>query len=158
MKLQIIVAMTQKRVIGKNGSLPWHLKDDMKVFKEKTTGQTVVMGKNTWLSLPEKFRPLPNRNNLVLSTTLSETSGAIVCKSVEEALEKAEKLGKEVFCIGGARLYETLLSQAQVLHISWVKENFEGDTYFPEINFKEWSEVESKEFDDFVYKKYVRII
>jgi dihydrofolate reductase len=156
MKLNLIVAMTKERIIGKDGVLPWHLKDDMKVFKEKTTNKTVIMGKNTWFSLPEKFRPLPNRNNIILSTTMKETNDAIICKSIEDALEKARDLGTDVFCIGGARLYESMLPQIDVLHISWVKKNYEGDTYFPNIDFSKWNEVESKEFGDFIYKKYIR--
>lgn len=156
MGINIIAAMTKDRVIGKGGVLPWNLKEDMAVFKEKTSGQTVIMGKTTWLSIPEKFRPLPGRMNIVLSTTLKNANGAIVCNNLEKGIKQANESGKEIFCIGGARLYGEMLPIANTLHISWVKQNYDGDTYFPKINFEEWEEVESKEFEEFVYKKYIR--
>jgi dihydrofolate reductase len=156
LKINIIVAMTKNQVIGKNGILPWNIKEDMNLFKEKTTGKTVIMGKTTWFSIPEKFRPLPGRMNIVLSTTLENQNGAEVCKSLEEGIKKAKEKKEDLFCIGGARLYGDILPIADILHISWIKQNYKGDTYFPEINFEKWEQVEEKEFEEFVYKKYVR--
>jgi len=152
----LIVAMTQNRVIGNAGTIPWKIKEDMKLFKEKTTGNTVLMGKNTWNSLPTEFRPLPNRNNIIVSTSLEEQNGAIVCKTIEEGITEAKKLGKEIYCIGGGQIYSAMLPFANVLDISWVKKEYSGDTKFPEINLNEWKETEKKEFTEFVYKKYER--
>lgn len=156
MKINIIVAMTKNGVIGNNGSLPWKIKEDMQLFKEKTIGNTVIMGKNTWESIPTKFRPLPERNNIIVSTTLGEQPGAIVCKSIEDAITEGKKFKKEIYSIGGAGIYFATLPLADVLHISWVKENYPGNILFPKINFEEWKEIESKEYAEFVYKKYER--
>jgi len=156
MSVNLIVAMTRNRVIGNNGTLIWDLKDDMKVFREKTLGQTVIMGKTTWISLPEKFRPLPNRNNIVLDWTPGKLNGAIVCTSIEDAIEKGKELGKEIFCIGGASVYKAFLPFVEVLHISWVKKDYDGNVLFPEVDFTKFEEVESTDYPDFVHKKYVR--
>ncbi len=156
MKIHIIVAMTKDRVIGKRGALPWHIHEDAKLFRELTTSNTVIMGKNTWLSLPDKYRPLPQRANIIVSGTLPEQKGAVVCKSVEEALEIARGYDKDLFCIGGAQLYATLLPFADELHISWVKGSYDGDTYFPEVDMSQWDEKETKDFEGFVYKSYAR--
>ena len=156
MQLHIIAAMTTLRVIGKEGKLPWHLPEDMKLFRELTTGNTAIMGKNTWISIPEKFRPLPNRTNIIVSSTLEEQSRAIVCKNIPDAINEAKKIGKDTYFIGGAGIYKESLALADVLHISWVKENYEGDTLFPEINFSKWIEVKSEEKTGFIYKKYER--
>lgn len=156
MKLHIIAAMTKNRVIGLNGKLPWSLPEDMKLFKELTTGNTVIMGKNTWLSIPEKFRPLTNRTNLIVSSTLKQQSGVKVCKNINEAVNEAKKEGKDAYFIGGAQIYAEALKLADTLHISLVKENYIGDTFFPEINFEEWEEIDTKEKEGFTYKKYER--
>ena len=148
--------MTNSGIIGKNGILPWHLPEDMKIFKELTTNNTVIMGKNTWNSIPEKFRPLSNRTNIIVSSTLPNQKGAIVCKNVPEAINEAKKIGKDTFFIGGSQIYKEALEPSDTLHISWVKENYEGDTVFPKINFSEWKEVKSEEKTGFTYKKYER--
>lgn len=156
MSINIIVAMTKNRVIGKDNHLLWNIKEDMKLFKQKTFEQTVIMGKNTWFSIPEKFRPLPHRNNIVVSRSLNTLKGATVCSSVEEAVKKGNEFNKEIFCIGGSMLYESILPLTNILHISWVKENYEGNKYFPEIDFSQWEKIEEKEFEEFIYKKYKR--
>jgi len=157
MTLSIISAMTSKRVIGKNGELPWNIPEDVQLFKNITRKQTVIMGKTTWLSIPEKFRPLPGRTNIIVSSTMAPQKDAIVCKSIDQALMEAKRVGPDAFCIGGAQIYAEMLPLADVLHISWVKKDYEGDAYFPEIDFSQWNNVETKEFQDFTYKKYLRI-
>jgi dihydrofolate reductase len=157
MIIALIVAMTKNQVIGDRGGIPWKILEDMKLFKEKTTNYPVIMGKNTWNSIPEKFRPLPNRENIILSTTLGEQTGASIAKNLSEALELAKKTNKEkVFCIGGAQIYSEMLPLANELNISWIKKEYLGDTYFPKINFSEWEEIEEKEYTEFTYKKYLR--
>ena len=156
MRTHIIVAMTKDRVIGKNGTLPWHIHDDAKLFKDLTSDNTVIMGRNTWLSLPDKYKPLPNRVNIIVSSTLPGQKGAIVCKTIEEAFEVARGYGNDVFCIGGAQLYAAMLPLADALHISWIKGSYDGDTYFPKIDFSLWEEQEAKDFDGFTYRRYAR--
>ncbi len=156
MEIQIIVAMTRDRIIGKDGKIPWSIPQDLNLFKRLTSNNTVIMGKNTWLSIPMRFRPLPDRVNIAVSGTLENADGAILCKDINEAMKRAEEQNGKVFCIGGAQLYTAMLPLAKTLHISWVKEIYSGDAHFPEVDFKEWKEVEAKEFKEFTYKKYVR--
>lgn len=156
MELHIIVAMTEDYVIGKDGGIPWRIKQDMELFKKLTMGNTVIMGRRTWESLPQKFRPLPGRNNIIVSSTMGEVEGARVCRSLEEGMEIAEEYGKEVFCIGGAQLYGAALPVADFLHISMVKLKYGGDTLFPKVNWDEWSLVKREEFEEFIYGEYSR--
>jgi dihydrofolate reductase len=156
MAINIIVAMTEGRVIGDKGSIPWKIPEETKLFKELTTGNIVIMGRNTWDSLPPKFRPLPNRTNIVISTTMQEQAEVIVCKTIKEAMQKTHNYQGEVFCIGGAQIYSAMLPMADTLHISKIKKSYSGDTYFPEIKPDEWDLKETKEFTDFTYKKYAR--
>ena len=156
MPLSIIVAMTDDRVIGANGRVPWSIPGEMKLFKELTVGNTVIMGRSTWDSLPERFRPLPNRINIVVSTTMGHQEGITVCRTIEEAIEKTHNYSKEVFSIGGAQIYAATLPLADTLHISWIRKKYEGDTYFPKIDLDRWTITETKEADEFTYKKYLR--
>jgi dihydrofolate reductase len=156
MGLEIIAALTKTHIIGQNGKLPWNIPADMKHFKEITTGQAVIMGKNTWESLPEKFRPLPNRTNIVISKTLEKANGAIISKTLEEGIKEANKTGKRAIIIGGAQLYASAMPIANILHLSWVKKEYSGDTYFPKFNENEWNITDEKDCGDFIYKKYDR--
>jgi dihydrofolate reductase len=156
MGISVIVAMTKDRVIGSEGDLPWHITEDMKLFKSLTEQNTVIMGKTTWLSIPEQFRPLPGRANIIVSTTLEDQAGAKVCKSVDEAVRVVRKNNNEIFCMGGAKLYAAMLPLADTLCISWVKDDYDGDTYFPEIDFSRWKEVETKEFSEFTFRRYLK--
>lgn len=131
MSLQLIavVAMTEQRVIGSNGKLPWHLPEDLKFFKKTTTGHPIVMGRSTFESIG---RPLPNRRNLVL-TRDPEWSHADV-----EVLHRPNDLfdlGIEgmTFIIGGAQIYQAYLSKLDQLLVSKVHQSYSGDTYFPEF-------------------------
>lgn len=156
MPINIIAAMTEDRVIGCNGRIPWKIPEETKLFKELTTGNTVIMGRNTWDSLPEKFKPLPNRTNIIVSTAMGEQDGAIVCKTIQEAVQIACNHAGEIYCIGGAKVYSAILPLSETLHISWIKRQYKGEVYFPKINLDEWSLEETKEFNEFTYKKYSR--
>ena len=156
MSINIIAAMTEDGVIGSNRNIPWKIPEETRLFKELTTGNIVIMGRNTWESLPSKFRPLPNRTNIIISTTMREQEDAIVCRTVQEAVQKTHEYPGEVFCIGGAQIYAAMLPLANALHISWIKKRYEGDTYFPEIKTDEWNLTETKEFEEFTYKQYIR--
>jgi dihydrofolate reductase len=139
MTLSIIVAMAQNNAIGKNNDLLCHIPGDLKRFKEITAGHTVIMGRHTWLSLPNA--PLPNRKNIVLSTQKDFIAdGALIAKTLDEALELA-KGDDEVFIIGGGNLYKQTLPLADKLYLTWIEHDFtDADTYFPSINFDEWKE------------------
>lgn len=135
--LSMIVAMSEKtRVIGLDGDLPWKLRADLKRFKEITTGHPVIMGRKTWESIPPKFRPLPNRRNIVLTRNPDfAASGADVCESLEQALSSIPD-DLEAFVIGGSSLYETGLAVADRLYLTVVEYKGPGDTFFPEDPFK----------------------
>lgn len=136
MQLAIIVAMGRDRAIGADNQLLWHLPQDLKRFRQLTTGHTIVMGRNTWHSLPDGA--LPNRRNVVVSRTLGEAQGAEVYRSIEEVLLALEGEA-EVFVIGGGQIYEQLLPRASKLYLTVVEAEFsDADTFFPEIDWGAW--------------------
>ena len=148
--------MTKDRVIGRNNSLPWNIPEDMQNFKQLTTGNTVIMGRKTFESIPENFRPLPNRHNIIISRNMDAQEGIDVCKNVPKALEKAKSYGKEIFVIGGSSIYEQTLPLADKMYLSLVKKDYEGDTYFPNFNKDEWIIEDRKDFTEFEMVTYVR--
>ena len=125
MKLIIIAAIALNRVIGKNGKLPWHIPEDLLRFKQLTVGHTVVMGRKTFDSLDN---PLPNRTNIVITSRV--INGVKSYPSLEFALQ-ALKNEKEVFVIGGGRVYADALKHADELRLTLVDRDVDGDTYFP---------------------------
>lgn len=143
MKVKLIVAMDQERGIGKNNDLMWHLPADMKFFKETTTGHIVVLGRKNWESIPERFRPLPNRENVVLTRNKAfKDEGAVVFHSLEEALMAYQNEDERiVFIIGGGEIYRQSLELGIVdeMYITHVDHTFEADTFFPAINENDWS-------------------
>ena len=149
MIISSIVAVSENNVIGKDNSLIWHLPADMKFFKEKTTGHCVITGRKNYESIPEKFRPLPNRINIVITRQKEYIApGAIVVGSLEEAFEKASQTGNdEVFIIGGAEIYKQSMHLTDKLYVTKIHHNFEGDAFFPEIDPKHWTEIAHIDFN-----------
>ena len=117
--------------IGKDGNLLAHIPEDMKFFKETTTGSTVVMGRKTWDSFPKK--PLPDRKNCVISRTVKQLDGAEVFGSVEDFLKYAEKAEGKIYVIGGAEIYKQLLPYCDEALITRIYECFHGDVFFEDI-------------------------
>ena len=154
MDLSIIAAMTFDRVIGKDGTLPWKISEDLKQFKGLTLNNTIIMGRKTFDSLPKK--PLPKRNNIVLTNQLIEIEGVDSCSSLDEALQKAESYHKQTFVIGGENVYKQTLPLAQRLFISYVYGKYEGDSYFPEIDYNDWDIIKEIPFEDFLFREYKR--
>lgn len=150
----IIVAMTKSRVIGKDNRMPWHMPEDLRLFKKLTTGNTVIMGRKTFESIG---KPLPNRNNIVVTRSDCAFAGTVVCHSLEEALNKAEGYGKKIFFIGGAQLYREAIGLAGYMYISWLKNEYTGDAFFPQFNENEWEKVEAADYPDFINILYKRI-
>jgi dihydrofolate reductase len=149
----IIVAMTRDRVIGLKGRMPWHISDDLKLFKRITLGGTVIMGRVTYESIG---KPLAKRSNIVVSSTAREIPGVTVCRTFEEAEKKAEELGQKIFFIGGASIYKQALAVADGMHVSWVKQEYPGDTFFPEFDQGRWQEIEKNECPEFIHILYQR--
>ncbi len=134
--ISIIVALGDKtRAIGKNGGLIWQIPEDIKRFKELTLNHPVIMGRKTWESIPEKFRPLKNRMNIVITRNSDFVAiGAIKAESFERALEIAVKSpgSGKIFVIGGAEIYSQALQAADTLHLTLVQSDEKGDVFFPE--------------------------
>lgn len=137
-----IWAEAHDHVIGAQGGMPWRVPEDTRHFVEVTTGTTVIMGRGSWEALPQKFRPLPDRRNLVVSRTLSEAEGAEVFSSLDAALAAAEG---EVWIVGGGQLYRTAMSVSNVLEITYLDLDVEGDTTAPEVDAS-WHEVTATEW------------
>lgn len=148
MNISIIVAISENNIIGKDNSLIWHLPADMRYFKEKTTGHCVITGRKNYESIPEKFRPLPNRTNFVVTRQKDYLApGAIVIASIEEAIQKAKQMGdSEVFIIGGAEIYKQSMHLADKLYVTKIHHTFDGDVSFPEIDATVWKETKRVDF------------
>jgi len=141
--ISIIVAVASNKAIGKNNELLWHIPEDLKRFKKLTLGHCLIMGKNTWYSLPR--RPLPGRKNIVMTDDPCEClDDCITAYSVEDALSKCEK-GKEVFVIGGGSVYRQFLEIADRLYLTHVHKDFDADTFFPDIDPAEWQVLERED-------------
>lgn len=149
----IIVAMTPDRLIGKNNQVPWHLAEDLKNFKKITSGHTIVLGRKTLASIG---KPLPNRNNLVVSRTVSKIEGCEVFTDLESALQRGHELGEKIFIIGGSQIYQEALPLSGSLYISWVDGDFTGDTFFPEFSLDDWQVSKEDEFATFKLVHYQR--
>ena len=149
-KVTIIAAIDENQVLGKDNQLIWHLPDDLKRFKRLTTGHAIIMGRKTFESLP---KALPNRQNIVVTRNPNYSSeGITVCHSIEAAIECA-KDDEQPFIIGGAQIYEQGLKFASIIEVTKIHTQFEGDVFFPKIDYKKWSEVKRQimEHTDFDY-------
>lgn len=140
-KINIIVAVSQNMVIGKGNELPWSLPSDLKRFKELTSGHDVVMGRKCWESIPAKFRPLPNRNNIVVTRDVAyEAEGATVSNDLEGLINEylTDGLDKEVFIIGGAEIYELTFALANKVYLTLIKQDIEGDVLLTGFDKSRW--------------------
>ena len=153
MKIAIIAAIGKNRVIGKDGKLPWHLSDDLKRFKRLTTGHTVLMGRKTWESLG---KPLPNRRNVVLtSTSISGVESYATADAALAALKNEER----VFVIGGAQVYAAFLDKADELFLTFVDQEVEGDAFFPpfeDLLQRRFKIIRREKRDNHEFVNYVR--
>ena len=144
-----VVALSNNNVIGVDNNLPWNLKTDLAHFKDYTTNKIIVMGRKTFESIG---RPLPNRKNLIVSSTLNEINGAYIYKSTEEAIKNAKEMCinneiyNEIVIIGGGYLFRDTLKITNKLVLSKVDCEIDGDVFYPKINLEEWNEVSSKKF------------
>lgn len=144
MKVALIVAMDLERGIGKNNDLMWHLPDDMKFFKETTSGQVVVMGRKNYDSIPERYRPLPNRENVVLTRdTAFEAPDCVVFHSLESCLNhyKGEQ-DRTVFIIGGGEIYRLAIEAnvVQEMYITHVQKVYDAETFFSDFAENQWNQ------------------
>lgn len=161
MSISIIVAVAENNAIGKDNDLLWHISDDLKRFKKITTGHKIIMGKNTFLSLP--VRPLPNRTSIVITDDPSDNyEGCIMAYSIEDAKAKCRD-DEECFIIGGGSIYRQFLPLANKLYLTKVKRSYDADTFFPEVKSDEWELIEQEDHIDeennslpFSFQTYIR--
>lgn len=151
MKVVLIAAMDRERGIGKNNDLLWHLPADMKFFKETTLNQIVVMGRKNFDSIPERFRPLPNRENVVLTRNKDfKAENWLVFHSLEECLENySNETERTVFIIGGGQIYchALELNVVDEMYITYVDKVYDAETFFPEFDDSEWTTTEILRFE-----------
>ncbi|MGY4689062.1 dihydrofolate reductase [Salibacterium sp. K-3] len=142
--ISFVAAMDEKRLIGADGSMPWHLPNDLKHFKQVTYGSPVIMGRRTYESIG---KALPGRKNVVLTSDTSyEAPGCDILHSLKELQVLAEKNPEEeLFVIGGEGVFEQTLPLASRMYLTIIHEHFRGDTYFPAWDEHEWRVVEEKE-------------
>jgi dihydrofolate reductase len=143
MTISIIVAIAQNYAIGKNNQLLWHMPNDLKHFKQITSGRTIIMGRKTYESVG---KPLPNRRNIVVTRQDMDIPGCEVVKSIEEGLSLCTG-EDEVFIGGGAEIYRQAMDITDRIYLTIIHKDFEADTFFPEIDYQKWDEV-SREFHD----------
>jgi len=155
--LAIISAVSDNNVIGRQGTLPWNLPEDLKHFKDLTIGHTVIMGSNTWKSLPEKYRPLPGRKNVVLSPQpIDLPEGVERAESLEGAI--ASHPNEDLFVMGGAMAYATALPLADTLFLTHVNQTItDGDVFFPKVDWSQWKEIEREPHDGYSFVTYKRL-
>lgn len=159
-RLSLIVAMDENRLIGNKNKLPWHLPADLAFFKRTTMGKPIVMGRKTYQSIG---KPLPGRRNIVITRDAAfSAAGCEVANSIETAMSLTND-DDEVMLIGGASLYQQTIARATRLYITRIHHSFEGDTWFPKIDLREWKTVNREDFDadqsnQYAYSfiKYVR--
>ena len=154
--INIIVAFDDNQLIGNNGVLPWHFKEDLSYFKTVTMGHTVLMGRVTYDSIIKQLgHPLKGRNNVVLSRQNLNLKGAIVIHNLEKFLETIGD--EELFIIGGAHVYRQCLPYAKRLYITHVEGEYHGDTYFPPIDWKAYQCIKETKQDQLTFAVYERI-
>lgn len=160
MKLILIAAEAANKVIGQDGKMPWHLPEDLQLFKHETKGSAVIMGRKTWESIGSK--PLPGRTNVVVSKTLGPVDSAHSVRSFKTAVKGLIATGYEqAFVIGGESLYRAALPWASRIFISKLYKSYEGDTVFPDIDPLQWAEYDKMDVfnaaQPFTFYRYTAI-
>ena len=156
MTVTLVAAVARNGVIGVDGGLPWHLPDDLRRFRELTTGHVLVMGRRTFETIG---RPLPDRTTIVVTRTPGWSAGGgsvLVAGDVPDALAVAREIDDEVFVVGGAQVYADALPLADRLELTHVEAEPMGDTRFPDVDWSEWREVRREQGDGVVYATYER--
>jgi len=147
MKISMITAMDDNQLIGKNNALPWKIPADLQFFKKVTMAKPIIMGRKTFESIG---RPLPGRQNIIITRDKTyHADGCDICHSIEQAIKIAGDVD-EVMVIGGANIYQQFLDKANRLYLTRVQGEFEGDAWFPTLDFEQWvlTEQEKHQADD----------
>ena len=145
MKISLIAAFAEEGVIGKDGKIPWTLKEDLKHFRNKNEGCSVVMGRKTYESIG---RPLPNRLNIVMTRNPKRQEGIKEVSNTKDALKVASSYSDEIFIIGGEKIYKEFLPLATKMYLTKIDIKVNGDTFFPSWNKNEWKELSKQDKKD----------
>ena len=147
MKIKLIVAASENNVIGIQNDLPWHLPNDMNFFKRMTLNTTVIMGRKNYLSIPEKYRPLKKRTNIIITKNKSfHAKDCLTANSLEAAIQIGKKEKKDIYVIGGGMVYQYAITNnlIDMIYLTRVHAKINGDTFFPEINMDNWEVINSE--------------
>lgn len=151
------VAVSDNNVIGNKNDLPWHLPEDLKHFKELTLGKTVVMGRKTYESIVARLgKPLPGRKNVIITrqTEYQAPSDVLIFGSLDEA---RQKLKEDLYIIGGAEIFKLALPLAQKMYLTRVRGNYEGDAFFPEVDFSQWEKIGEENHQGYTFEVYKKV-
>lgn len=156
MNISLIAAMTEKRVIGYQNKMPWHIKEELQYFKTMTMGKTILMGRKTFDAISRRL--LPGRETIILTRDKSFIfAGAQIVHSIEEALQVVKKSkDKELMVVGGAGIYQQFLNLADKLYLSIVTGEYLGDTYFPEFDLRQWQLTSNIVHQNFIAQTWTR--
>lgn len=159
MKISCIVAIAKNNVIGKNNTMPWHIPADLKYFKKVTSGHCIILGRKNFESIG---KALPNRTNIVVTRQKDFFHSSVIStSSIENALKIALELGEEeVFIVGGAQIYIQTISFWDKLYLTEIQHEFEGDTFFPEIDYSDWRlirEIRKEKSEDNLYELVFKV-
>ena len=145
----IVAAAGEKLVIGRNGDLPWHFSEDLKYFKQKTMGHPVLMGRKTYQSILKRLgKPLPGRRNIILTHDRNFPDGRV--ETIHDLTEVSKLVSKDewLFIIGGEAVYKATFGMADILYLTHIGGEFEGDAFFPAFTKKEWTLTEEHHLDE----------
>jgi len=155
--ITIIAAMDKNNVIGNKGKIPWlgdiRYKEDLQRFKSLTIGHPVIMGRVTYESLK---KPLVNRTNIIVSSTMKSSNGIVIAKNIEEALDKARRVDNQIYVIGGEKIYQATMGIADMMEITRINQEYEGDTFFPQFDETDWKLAIEYEREDYSFLNYIR--
>ncbi len=149
----LVAAMTRSRVIAKNNKLPWRIKEEGEHYLGLVKGKTIIVGRRTFELMK---KPIPGSHLIVLSGSNSPVKGAEVFKTLDGALARSKKYGDDVYVIGGANVFSETIGIADKMCLSYIKKNYEGDKFFPEINMDQWMVESREDFPEFEYVVYLR--
>jgi dihydrofolate reductase len=151
--LKIIAAMAQNRVIGHGDGLPWDVPEEYEHYRQTIADQTVIMGRRSF----EIFgADLTSRHAIVVSKSGKSISGAFVCRSLEEAVDRAQQLGLEIYINGGASIYTQAMPLVDEMLLSIIKGDYSGDAYFPAFDQQDWELTQRKEAERYEFRRYRR--
>jgi dihydrofolate reductase len=161
--ISFLVAMDKNRVIGRNNQLPWHLPEDLRYFKRVTMGHPIAMGRKTHDSIG---KILPGRENIIITRNSDfKCEGCTVFYSIQDFVHYCDELEDEIFVIGGAEIFKETFQYADRLYITYIHQEFEGDTFFPDFEHSKWKLVSSEkgirneknpyDYDFIIYEKAV---